>query len=272
MAKKLWWLCLPIIVMLLSIGELMIAQHTLTSPQKITYTTTVTKAKPQKNATIKEGNMKTLLKARNNTTNLIKQYGIGQLYIASQQLQLPIYNTVNDQTLSTGVAQYFPDRQFLHGNTVLAAHNFLDQDLLLHRIQDLKRGNEIIVTDYKNVYTYHVTTNKIVHQSQTNVLDDTAKNTLTLIRCVGGYGTNKRLVVKAKQVGKMKFSPTTQSWNIDKTSHVPKLNFIAQGLKQTYITNHLNWRLLVLLAANLLAISIALISYATSSSKKKRPS
>ena len=73
---------------------------------------------------------------------------------------------------------------------MLLAHNIYEQDVLLHRIKFLKNGDKIYTTDFKDVYVYTVSLNKVVEETEVSYI---AKNKpgaapkITLLRCEGQY-------------------------------------------------------------------------------------
>ncbi|EME7220240.1 MULTISPECIES: class A sortase [Enterococcus] len=159
------------------------------------------KSSPQTNdqrEKITDAGMQVLVQARKKRAEIMGQAGIGRIAIPSENLDLPILNEITELNLSTGATMYFPERHLGEGNVVLASHNFSDADVLLHRIKNVKKGTEIYLTDFTNVWIYQVTVNKIIQETQTDVLEQPLNDEtlVTLIRCEGGTGTNYRRVVQ----------------------------------------------------------------------------
>lgn len=130
------------------------------------------------------------------TTN---NWGIGKIVIPDVSIDLPILAGMANENLLTGVATYRSDQQLGHGNYVVLAHNIFDKDVLLHRIQDLKRGQLIYATDFKNIYVYEISLNKIIKETEVSYVEKELKNEMakiTLLRCEGDIGTIYRRLVQ----------------------------------------------------------------------------
>lgn len=178
-----------------------IVQHNSTDDQ------TSSKQRPPQ---INSATTNDLVQARIKFMTTIKQSGLGVLMIPDVNLKLPIFKMATMTTLSSGVARYFPDRPLLtSGNQVLIAHNFDGADVLLSRINRLKSGNYIYLTDLTTIAKYRVTTNKVINQRQTTVLADTEKPEVTLIRCESGANTVWRRVVIGELVSKKPYRKST---------------------------------------------------------------
>lgn len=148
-------------------------------------------------AKIKDADMQSLVAARLKKDQTMESSGIGRLAIPSEKLDLPILNTITELSLSTGAVTYFPERPFGQGNVVLASHNFLDADVLLHRIKNVTKGTKIYLTDFTMVWMYRVVKNQTIRDTQTDVLNQPkGLPIVTLLRCEGGVGTDNRRVVQ----------------------------------------------------------------------------
>ena len=128
-------------------------------------------------------------------------WGIGKLVIPDQSIDLPILAGLENQNLLTGAATFRQEQQLGKDNYVLLAHNIYEQDVLLHRIKFLKNGDKIYTTDFKDVYVYTVSLNKVVEETEVSYI---AKNKpgaapkITLLRCEGNIGTQYRRVVQGE--------------------------------------------------------------------------
>lgn len=263
MSKILKYFWLPLLLLIVSGFLIVNAQKELLQPQKITFSSSLNNSTTgaKSDQKISDVPMSKLMEAQQNTTYLMQKYGIGQLIIPEVNINLPIYNTPTNETLSSGVAKYNSNWPFLKGNTVLAAHNFLESHVLLYNLKDLKPRDYAYITDYKKVYVFKVTSNEIMNQSHTEVLEQTKLPTLTLIRCVGGVGTPNRLIVKGDLVKTRAITAADKkSWNISTGKpKVKSLSFVAEGLAKSYQNKFLDWRLMIILAINLLAIIWAIV-------------
>lgn len=132
------------------------------------------------------------------TTN---NWGIGKIVIPKVSIDLPILAGLANENLLSGAATYRSDQQLGRGNYVLLAHNIFDKDVLLHRIQDLKKGDLIYTTDFKDIYVYEVSLNKIIEETEVSYVEKESADhraLLTLLRCEGDIGTIYRRLVQGK--------------------------------------------------------------------------
>nr|WP_242703857.1 class C sortase [Enterococcus sp. 669A] len=130
------------------------------------------------------------------TTN---NWGIGKIVIPNAQIDLPILAGLANENLLSGAATYRLDQQLGRGNYVLLAHNIFDKDVLLHRIQNLKNGDLMYTTDFKDIYVYEVNLNKVIEETEVSYVEknpESGKALLTLLRCEGDIGTIYRRLVQ----------------------------------------------------------------------------
>lgn len=142
-------------------------------------------------------------KAKNKLLSTVNEWGIGKLVIPSVQIDLPILAGISNQNLLTGASTYKEAQQLGKGNYVLLSHNIFDQDLLLHRIQNLKKKENIYATDFTNIYQYEVFENKIIEDTQVSYIEEIPSSSppiITLLRCEGNIGTKFRRVVQGMLV------------------------------------------------------------------------
>lgn len=146
-------------------------------------------------------NVANYAEARGNSFETTNNWGIGKLNIPKVEIDLPILAGIANQNLLTGAATYRADQQLGKGNYVLLAHNIFDTDVLLHRIKQLKTGDKLYATDFKDIYTYDVSLNKVIEETEVSYVDTETKDgkqTLTLLRCEGDIGTIYRRIVQGK--------------------------------------------------------------------------
>lgn len=139
--------------------------------------------------------------ARSNSFETTNNWGIGKINIPKVEIDLPILAGLANQNLLTGAATYRADQQLGKGNYVLLAHNIFETDVLLHRIKQLKIGDKVYATDFKDIYTYDVSLNKVIEETEVEYVETKTKDgkqTLTLLRCEGDIGTIYRRVVQGK--------------------------------------------------------------------------
>ncbi len=201
----------PLCFLLLSAGALKISYDgTLVAHPDVPLTTELKKIAVKNQEKTKEGppaevtnvQMADLAKAKSQYAKTLHQELTGQLTAPTVNLSLPILYQANDLTLSTGAAQYFTNRKMGTGNYILVSHNFYGAPVLMDAIKDLKIGAEVTVTDFSTVYTYQVTRNEVIPETQVEVLAETTTPTLTLLRCEGGEDTFYRRLVVATFVKK----------------------------------------------------------------------
>ena len=146
-------------------------------------------------------NVANYAEARGNSFETTNNWGIGKLNIPKVDVDLPILAGIANQNLLTGAATYRSDQQLGKGNYVLLAHNIFETDVLLHRIKQLTLGDKIYATDFKDIYTYDVSLNKVIEETEVSYIDAKTKDgkqTITLLRCEGDIGTIYRRVVQGK--------------------------------------------------------------------------
>ena len=153
-------------------------------------------------------------KAKTMLQDTTNRWGIGKLVIPSVEIHLPILAGLSNQNLLSGASTLTANQQLGRGNYVLLAHNIFDQDLLLHRIQNLKKKEIIYATDFKNVFQYEVSVNKIIEDTEVSYIEDTAglqTPIITLLRCEGDIGTKYRRVVQGTLLKKTALEDADES-------------------------------------------------------------
>jgi sortase A len=86
------------------------------------------------------------------------------------------------------------------GNLVLSAHNDIFGELF-RDLDKLKPGDEILVSTATREYTYRVTGFRIVEPTEVEVMESTARPTITLISCYPYLKDTQRIVVFGELVG-----------------------------------------------------------------------
>ncbi|WP_429962843.1 class C sortase [Enterococcus sp. AZ072] len=138
-------------------------------------------------------------KAKSAIQTTTNNWGVGKIVIPKVSIDLPILAGLANENLLSGAATYRLDQQLGRGNYVLLAHNIFDKDVLLHRIQNLKKGDLIYTTDFKDIYVYEVSINKIIEETEVDYVEKNPANNralLTLLRCEGDIGTIYRRLVQ----------------------------------------------------------------------------
>lgn len=155
---------------------------------------------------------------------LVNQWGIGSLYIPSSGIYSKILAGMSNDNLMVGLGTYYPDQSLGTGNYVLMAHNLAQGGGVLHNLPQSSVGTTVYATDFNKIYEYVIITNKIVDESEGNLLDMPQEGDsplLTIFRCEGGLHTANRALIQAKYV---------RSYGAENGSHDIKQ---ALGLEET---------------------------------------
>jgi sortase A len=100
------------------------------------------------------------------------------------------------EQLKKGVAQHIGSANPGEpGNIVMSAHNDVFGEIF-RNLDQLKRGDEVIVYSPQNAYTYIVTDIQVVEPTDVEVMASTPDPTITLISCYPYLIDNQRIVVR----------------------------------------------------------------------------
>jgi sortase A len=92
------------------------------------------------------------------------------------------------------------------GNAAIAGHR-TTYGAPFNRIDELQRGDEILVTTVQGAFRYRVTEQLVVSPSEVGVLGDFGDNRLTLTACHPKYSARQRIIVVASLAGKAASAP-----------------------------------------------------------------
>src|SRR5690625_4826284 len=127
---------------------------------------------------------------------------VGRLVIPSIDLNLTVYNGVNNQILNAGVGTMRPDLKMGEGNFPIAGHYAFDENVLFADLYSIEIGDSIYLTDNDKVYEYQVYETKIVEPTEVEwIYDDVAEEhgspIISLMNCyyVDGENTDDRYFV-----------------------------------------------------------------------------
>ncbi|MET1031265.1 class A sortase [Domibacillus tundrae] len=123
---------------------------------------------------------------------------VGQIEIPSVNLSLPILKGTTNENLMAGATTMRENQWMGVGNYPLAGHHMNRDDLLFSPVLNVKVGAVIYVTDLTYSYTYEVTKTEAVHESRTDVMDNTVDPMITLVTCYGSSDREKRFIVYGK--------------------------------------------------------------------------
>ncbi|OMP66673.1 class A sortase [Domibacillus epiphyticus] len=120
---------------------------------------------------------------------------VGQIDIPSVNLSLPILKGTTNENLLVGATTMREDQWMGLGNYALAGHHMKKDTLLFSPILRVEKGAFITVTDLTYTYTYEVTKLDVVHESRTDILENTVEPVITLVTCYKSDEPEKRFIV-----------------------------------------------------------------------------
>ena len=118
---------------------------------------------------------------------------IWQINIPKIELSADISNGTDKETLNKYVG-HFIETPNEDGNIALAGHNRGYDVNYFSRLKELREGDEIIYIHNEINRIYEVTKNKIIKDTDIDVLENTEENILTLITCVENEPNYRRCV------------------------------------------------------------------------------
>lgn len=119
-----------------------------------------------------------------NAVQVIQSVGVGTIEILRIGLKLPILEGISQENLSVGAGTMKAGQVLKQGNFVLAGHYMTDQGLLFGGIQQVKVGDQIVVTYQSEQATYQVTETKVISKDDGYVtFDSEGDGILTLLTC-----------------------------------------------------------------------------------------
>lgn len=124
---------------------------------------------------------------------------IGRITI-SVNLELPILKGTTNENLLIGAATMRPDQKMGEGNYPLAGHHLRQENLLFGPLLHIKKGAQIVITDFRKDYIYSVTSKSTISEIEANIIQETKEKEITLITCDKAVNTEGRLAVKGKLI------------------------------------------------------------------------
>ena len=106
---------------------------------------------------------------------------IGTLKIPSILVEAPILEGTSSDILKIAIG-HFENTSLWNGNIALASHNRGSYAHYFSRIKELKNGEEIIYTNNMGERRYKVIENKIIEETNVEILKSTKENIITLIK------------------------------------------------------------------------------------------
>lgn len=127
---------------------------------------------------------------------------IGQLSIASVDMNIPVFAGITNQNLLFGAVSMYVDRDPLIDNIVILGHHLGYSGKLFSSLLDVKR-KDIISIRYLGVdYEYEVSEVGMIPETDLSVLETTKddKGVITLITCDQANETENRYIVKGRLI------------------------------------------------------------------------
>ncbi|MGG1240121.1 class A sortase [Bacillus sonorensis] len=125
---------------------------------------------------------------------------IGRITISSVGIRLPILKGTTNQNLLFGATTMRPEQKMGEGNYPLAGHHMRRESLLFGPLVQIKKGDRIMITDFKKDYIYAVTSKNVISEMDAAVIQETKEKNITLITCDKPERTEGRLAVKGKLI------------------------------------------------------------------------
>ena len=138
-------------------------------------------------------NTKSLQNENNIYENSNFENNIWQIKIPKIELSAGISNGTDKETLNKYVG-HFIETPIEEGNVALAGHNRGYDVNYFSRLKELREGDEIIYIHNEINRIYEVTKNKIIKDTDIDVLENTEENILTLITWVENEPNYRRCV------------------------------------------------------------------------------
>ena len=104
--------------------------------------------------------------------NTYRQDIVGQLIIESLDINLVIFNGINDAKLYVGVTTMKPGQVIGERNYSIAGHWSYNDGVLLSRLPDIEEGAIIKLVDQENTYEYKVYETALVLASDVHLIED----------------------------------------------------------------------------------------------------
>lgn len=142
-----------------------------------------------------------IARAQLNYEEVINQWGIGSLYIPMANIKIRILAGMADDNLIVGVGTLTESQRLGEGHYVVLAHSLVNGGGTLGDLPEASIDSLIYTTDFSNIYTYKVTKNLIVHETEVSYIEESTKDQkplLTLFRCEGDWNTEMRYLVQAE--------------------------------------------------------------------------
>jgi sortase A len=120
-----------------------------------------------------------------------------QIQIPSINVDAPVVQGDGWEQLKKGVGQHIGSTDpGQSGNMIMSAHNDVFGEIF-RNLDQLNRGDQIIVYTPQHAYTYVITNVEVVEPTDVEVMGSTPDPSITLISCYPYMVDNKRIIVQA---------------------------------------------------------------------------
>lgn len=134
--------------------------------------------------------------------NYDKRLLTGHISMPAISVNLPILEGVSNANLYAGAGTLKPYQRMGQGNYALASHFMPDHQSNFSKINQLQKGNMILLSNGKHVYKYKTISVRRMPINSSSVVNDVkGKKLITLVTCTDIYGT-ARTVVQGKYIEK----------------------------------------------------------------------
>ncbi|WP_461207146.1 class D sortase [Clostridium sp. DL1XJH146] len=122
---------------------------------------------------------------------------VGIIEIPKIDLKVAIGEGVDMDTLKYAVG-HFPDTAMPGetGNFAVAGHRSYTYNQYFNRLDEVKTGDEILVTSLAGTFTYIVDDISVVEPDEVSVLSQTSNSSITLVTCTPVRVATHRLIIK----------------------------------------------------------------------------
>lgn len=133
--------------------------------------------------------------------NEVKMGAIGIISIPKIDIKVAVGEGIDNKTLKYAVGHFegtaMPGEK---GNFCVAGHRSYTYGQYFNRLDELEKGDEVIVKTKKGEFKYIITESKTVEPTEVSVLNDTKDETITLVTCTPVRVATHRLIVVGKLV------------------------------------------------------------------------
>lgn len=151
------------------------------------------------------------------TQELINRYKsdiVGQITIPDVNINLTVFEGVNNDKLNVGTSTMKPGQEMGQGNYAIAGHASAYKNLLFTNLEDVSEGMIIKITDKETIYEYkvyqrHISSIYDVHLVEDTLSDNKGKPIISLMSCYFLNGINqpeKRLWIFGELVNTTPYS------------------------------------------------------------------